>query len=103
MHLTLEDGSEVRNPTHDEIATALSLVDGRSNSFAILESSPASFIQIAGDAAAGFVIEYHTASPNQHYQLVGPAKLEQAVWLFQAYARGDDTWRSVAQWQPIEL
>ncbi len=103
MHLTLEDGSEVRNPTPDEIATALRLVDGRSNSFAILEPSPASFIQIAGDATAGFVIECHTASPDQHYQLVGPASVEQAVWLFQAYARGDEVWRSVAQWQPIEL
>jgi hypothetical protein len=49
------------------------------------------------------VVEYHTASPDGKYQQPAPATLKHALWVLPSYARGDDAWRTVVQWQPVEL
>ena len=77
------------------IAEVLASLDGSRNVLATLERSELIYLQAEGGVRAGFVLEYQDGSLDQRFRSRGPAvPLAQVTEIFQAYARGEATWRA---------
>ncbi len=104
MRLILENGERWENPGRSDIDNALKSLGNSGNSFAILERSENEFMQIAGDAEGGFIIEYQSGSTDKHYQSEDhQIALEPAVETLASYAAKDRRWRSNHTWTKLDL
>ena len=101
MQLILEDGSTWNFPNPSAIRNALAQVDGVANSFLILERDEANFMQAAGAASSGLVLEYRAGDDAHHYQAQDLLDFEAAAQLFESYAAGTEAWRGAVVWRPI--
>jgi hypothetical protein len=101
MQLILEDGSTWHFPNPSAIRNALAQVDGLANSFLILERDEANFMQAAGAAGSGLVLEYRAGDSAHHYQAQDLLDFAAAAELFESYAAGTDDWRDTIVWRPI--
>lgn len=101
MRLETSNNGEVTNPSADQINAALAQLPAGVDAFAILARADQYYVQVAGSAQEGFVIEYREGGEDRHFEAVGPAaSLGTAQEVFRRYAAGDDGWRSVVAWQP---
>jgi hypothetical protein len=101
MQLILEDGSTWHFPNSSAIRNALAQLDGLANSFLILERDQANFMQAAGVAGSGLVLEHRAGDDAHHYQAQGLLDFEAAAELFESYAAGTADWHGAVVWQPI--
>jgi hypothetical protein len=101
MRLETEDGPAIENPTEDQIRQAIEGIGRESGSFAILKrcEEPPECIQTSGEGHA-FIMECHEV--DKHFRAADEQMtLEATLALFQAYNRGGDAWRGMAQWQDV--
>lgn len=104
MRLELENGRTIQDPNTLEIEDHLRTLDGESNGFAILSQSDLSYIQVAGGCETGLSIEYQDGSTDQHYaSTAGDASFHDVVEAFRAYAGGDDRWKTMFEWEEIDI
>ena len=74
------------------------------NYFAILTKSTLTYMQTAGSAKDGFVLENQAGSTDSHYEAVNPPfTLDQVLMAFRAYRDQTSEWRTAFGWkkQPI--
>ena len=92
MRIELEAAAPIDEPTPEEVEHGLRSLRLPDNSFAILEASPGSYIQAAGDEDS-FDLEYQQGSTDDHYRVPDEVRLEEAIGAFQRYLRQDGAWR----------
>jgi hypothetical protein len=84
------------------IAKVLASLDGSRNVLATLERSEPIYLQAEGGVRAGFVLEYQDGSLDQRFRSRNSAvPLAQVTEIFQAYARGEATWRAALAWEHV--
>jgi hypothetical protein len=77
------------------IAKVLASLDGSRNVLATLERAEPIYLQAEGGVRAGFILEYQDGSLDQRFRSRNQAvPLAQVTEIFQAYARGEATWRA---------
>ena len=69
MKLVIENRSEQSIGKGDDLTESLALVDGKSSTFAILESDDGHYIQTANDGT-GYIVEKQLGSLDEHYEAV---------------------------------
>lgn len=67
----------------------------------VVLSDGARFMQAAGDARSGYVLEYNDGTDDAMMHAQGKITGAQVVDAMQAYLRRDDTWRSAFRWERI--
>ncbi|MEO0558847.1 MAG: hypothetical protein AAF170_11760 [Bacteroidota bacterium] len=100
MRLRRDPGSPINNPTPDQIEDAIRGVNQFDGGFATLSNGDL-FVQTAGGAARGYVLEYGGGADAPHLQATG---VQQApvIDAFQRFAAGDSSRDPSLQWEPIE-
>jgi hypothetical protein len=99
-HLTLGTGAEIDEPTEGQIESALRELPGGEDSVAILGTKPEHFIQTAGSASEGFVLEYRVGSDAHHYRCNNPSLLlDEVLDAFLSYRRGDSEYARTLDWE----
>jgi hypothetical protein len=101
MRLEPAEGADIENPTPEQIRQVLAGVGTASGEYAILNRSddPPEYLQLAGEGNA-FTVEYREGD-RQFREPKEAVALETAVTMFQAYARGDEKWRTLVQWTDV--
>jgi hypothetical protein len=104
MIFTLDIGgrSQVTDPSAETIhSAAMGLNTKNTGCFLILTSSDGRSVQTFGGAQAGFDLEY-----SDHEKRVFRARrdftAEEIVRIFLAHMRGDTTWKTGIEWEPID-
>lgn len=108
MGFILEVGADapVVDPTPADLWRAVEALDGGPNSFLVLRNAdePMSYMQTAGSASEGFVLEYQAGGLDQHFACTDEElDPEQIAAALTAYLRGDSHWQSEFAWKLIEL
>ena len=102
MKLESSEDINIASPSPSQIQDAIASLPGGTDSFVILSADGRGFVQAAGSGAEGFVIEYLDASTSSQYQTPASTEtLERVVDIFQRYAKGDESWRTLVTWQPL--
>ena len=105
MKLTLGTGQVpvVEKVTEERIAAALASLPGRDDSYAILSKNEDSYIQTAGGALDGFMMECQDGSLEEHYRCLDEdLELSAITRVFQQYFKGDERWRTEHEWKPVD-
>ncbi len=96
-------GLEIRNPTDVQIRSALADLNaqGDGESFAIL-AGDTGYVQVAGDPAAGFIVEYQEGGPDRQYQSKrADYSVEEVAAMMIAYRDGLVQWSEVGEWSKL--
>jgi uncharacterized membrane protein len=101
MQLEIEGKVVRENPTREEIAAALTSLDGKKASFAVLSHSGMTYLQASGSVKDGFSLEYQNGSLKEHYCCLNDLPLEDVTSAFQAYAKGNSGWQTAFDWEPM--
>ncbi len=101
MRLEPAEGPAIENPTADQIRQVLAALGKASGEYAILNrrDEPPEYLQTSGEGSA-FTIEYREGD-RQYREPKEAVPLETVVAMFQAYARGEEKWRSMVQWTDV--
>jgi len=102
--LELSSGKKIANPTDAQIRAALEELDVQRDGegFAILARSPRTYVQVSGDAARGFDLEYQVDSVRQHYRARRTDyALDEVVAVLAAYRDGAERWDEVGEFERI--
>lgn len=104
MTLSLSNGTELLNPSYDQVREALSTLnvarDGEG--FAILGPSEMTYVQVSGDPQIGFDIEYQEGSVTEHYRAAREDySLDETVDVLIAYRDGVIEWSEVGDFAKI--
>ena len=104
--LTTSSGKEFLMPDAELIRKVILELPVGDDSFAILEKGydGVHFVQTAGSAAEGFILEYQDGGPQLHYQCdEGNLDSQQVIAVFQAYARADPRWNAAHTWIQVDF
>jgi hypothetical protein len=104
MKLSLSSGEEVVNPADDAIRAALQALDVQRDGegFAILGVTEMTYVQVSGDAARGFDLEYQDGAVAQHYRaLRQDYTLDEIVAVFADYRDGTIDWSQYGEFEKI--
>jgi len=101
MDLQLANGTDILNPSPEQIREALQALDEFENPFALLNKSHYTYMQASIDfSTQGHVLEYQENSIGRHYQSNdNRIPIESIIQAFQMYAVGDDSWKNQFAWQ----
>jgi hypothetical protein len=99
MKLETESAGTLQDPREREIADALSTLDG----FAVLSHDELTYLQTAGTASDGFVLEHQAGSTEEHHTCPDRLSLERVTAAFIAYAKGDTSWRTAFRWNKLDV
>ena len=90
------------DPDATTIAKVLASLDGDRSALATLGPSELTYVQASGSVRTGFTLEYQEGSLDRHYtSRAANLPLATVTHVFQAYARGDETWRQGIEWQHV--
>ena len=106
MPYTLEIGGsqKIPNPTPDDLHRAIHALDTEGDdAFLILIATDMTYLQTAGDPNVGFDLEYQEGSLQNHFRAVNPPTVDDLVRIFTAYAAGSSDWKTLAEWEHVEL
>jgi len=103
MKLEIEGEVIGKNPSSEEIAKALSSLDGENKSFAILEYDKLTYIQTSGSIKGGFSLEYQNGSLKEHFYCPHDLPLDDVTRAFQSYAKGEKGWQTDFNWTTKKL
>jgi hypothetical protein len=96
MTLEINGARWIQNPSDDQILNELANLrreDG--DSFAILSATDDTYIQIVGDARAGFELEYQEGNIDTHFRATDQdITLAQVVKAFIGFRDGNTIWRN---------
>lgn len=99
MKLSTENAGSVVSPTDQDVVDLLTDLDG----FAILEVDELTYLQAAGTPQEGYALEYQEGDLSRHFAVDGTSAIEQVIAAFQAFARGDNSWRQRFSWQRQDI
>jgi hypothetical protein len=104
MRLDIRGKSDVRNPTPQDITTAIRSMTQSDDPFLILEKDGDGFtyIQAILEDNSRWVVEYQDGGLARHFQ-ASNVDTEDVVEMFLAYANNDERWRDAVTWARIEL
>jgi hypothetical protein len=102
MLLKLENGVEVEAPPMAVIVAGLQSLRNPDNTFAILESEPGTYVQVALNRDGSFTLEYQEGTLDQHFEATRPVTLDELIRAFAAYAERRP-WKSLFPWRPLRL
>jgi hypothetical protein len=97
MRLTTGDGTEIIDPSDEQIRGILAGMEAEDGSFAAYEDDHGSFVQFAGDPG-GYYTEYHDGSTGMHHHAVGYPVLEEAMAMVRALRAGESV-VALQQWE----
>ena len=104
MKLETENGATIKNPSSAQIEDALRKLADGGGGFAILSQDEMTYLQAAGNRAGGFVVEYQDGDVDSHFEATqGAVPLGDLEKAFRLYAMGDAGWKSMFEWQAIEI
>jgi len=102
LTLTSSSDDRVVSPTDKQIYATLSALDDKRDSWAILGRSEMTYLQVSGDKAVGFVMEYQEGDVTNHYRAVREDfPLEEVVQAFSEYRAGTINWAAYGDWDRI--
>lgn len=100
MRLTTGTGVKADDPGPDQIREVLRGLPSQGDNFAIYERDSMTYVQVVGDVAGGFLVEYQLGSTSRHYRAADTAvPLDGAVEIMASFANGDDRYLSMQTWQ----
>ena len=104
MRLETDSEQPVDSPTPDYVKQVLTtLIDHPKRTFVVLEDKPGFFMQVAFDDHLNFELEYQDGTTAQHYETYVIEDVDEVVWAFLSYLRGDDKWRQGFNWKKLDL
>lgn len=98
MELTTENGTNIRDPSEEDLRSTLGKLGLPGNGFAILAASAQHYIQVAGSKVDGYVVEYREGSERTHHSSADDLPHQRMVDLLAAYLSGG-TWKSMVTWK----
>jgi len=103
VKIQTEDGSEIENPSAEDISRIIDSLNDEDNGFAILSVEEQIYMQAAESGANGFILQYRDGSWDKHFQASpDPISAADVIKAMQQYAVGDDSWRTSLTWVPHE-
>ncbi|MCO6042786.1 hypothetical protein NG895_02595 [Aeoliella sp. ICT_H6.2] len=102
MKLESEQGGVIDTPASVDIERVVHALDGEVNTFAILTKVPLTYIQTRV-VDGQFELEYQNGDTDQHYQADRLVSRDEVVQAFSLYAKDDDAWQGLVEWQPLDL
>lgn len=104
MTLDVCGDKKLTNPSDAQIRAGLATLDEKQNdAFAVLGPTGMTYVQVAGDQKAGFLLEYQEGSLKAHYRAKGPKlSLDQVAAIFIAYRDGKD-WKKGLTFEKVKL
>ncbi|NLE57132.1 MAG: hypothetical protein GX616_02140 [Planctomycetes bacterium] len=102
--LTLSSGTEIKDPSDEQIRAALKSLDVKRDGegFAILARSDMTYVQVSGDAKTGFDLEYQEETVDQHYRAEREDyPLDEVVRVLIAYRDGTVRWAGIGHFAKI--
>lgn len=109
MPLTFDvDGKRLKDPTSDDIAGGFASISAvGTHDISVIElGRPPVILCAFGNPTQGYTLDIReTLEPKgtETSKVTSPAKLlphEEVVRIFQAFARGDDSWQAKFHWEP---
>lgn len=94
--------------SEDDIREAVMELDvndaeGHAEGFVILFRTDSDFMQCAGDATSGFVLEYQEGGIDRHFRTTREDWDAATIILkMTQYARGDESWKQGVEWESLE-
>ena len=81
----------------EQIIDIVNLLNDGNDDFLILERSDQHFMQAVVGGPDSFILEFREGSADKHYQ----CKVSKSVLLdaFSSYADGNNSWRSICEWE----
>lgn len=95
-----ENDAVIPNADETKLNDALAALERGEVEYVVL-SDGARFMQAAGDARSGYVLEYNDGADDAMMHAQGKITGAQIVDAMQAYLRRDDTWRGAFRWERI--
>lgn len=102
MQFESEQGGVIDSPSSAEIERVVKSLDADVNTFAILKREPLTYIQTRTEQGQ-FELEYQDGDTDRHYQSTRLVSRDEVAQAFTLYAKGDDAWRSLVEWQHLDL
>jgi hypothetical protein len=96
----------IDNPTEADIHRVVEAIAMGEQDLAILMPSadPDSYMQTAGGARGGFVLEYQEGSLDQHFQAVDTnITADRVVAALVSYLRGESAWKAQFTWAKMKF
>jgi hypothetical protein len=95
MVLDLFGDSKITAPSDEQIKSGLATLDENTNAaFAVLGTNQMTYIQVSGDKATGFTLEYQEGNTESHFKAKGePIPFEKVVKAFIKYRDSDPSWK----------
>lgn len=98
--LDISGNYTIQNPTEADIRRALAGLDNQKDaSFLVLSASQMTYIQVGGDAKAGFDLEYQEGDAQHHYRAVGNVTADLVARAMVSYLNGTDDWKKAVKWE----
>jgi hypothetical protein len=103
--LQVGGGVEATNPSPEDIRRAIRGIKPGKDAFVILRkgANGLSYIQAALKKDGKWIVEYQDGHIDKHYEAEHRVDTEVLVRAFQAYAQGENTWRTGNKWKPQEI
>jgi hypothetical protein len=104
--LDIQGNQTIRNPSADQIRTAIKSVKSTDpNPFVILikGASGLTYTQALMEREAIWTIEYQDGHLDQHFRATNEQSTENVIQFFVSYLNGEASWRESANWEPIEI
>jgi hypothetical protein len=96
-------GSLIQNVTEQQVLDALAALGRGDIEFVILNDGNR-FMQAAGDARSGYILEYNEGSAKEQFRAtirtISDADLTAA---FRAYFQNDPTWKTLFSWEKFRI
>jgi hypothetical protein len=103
--LTVEGDPAGTNPNPEDIVRAIRGIKPGKNAFVILGkgANGLSYIQAWLEKDGRWMVEYQDGHTEKHYQAEHRVDTGTLVRVFQAYAQGEDAWRTENAWRPQKV
>jgi hypothetical protein len=104
-NLSMRGTKTVRNPTPEQIRRAIRQMKPGSDAFVVLDkgANGLSYIQAILNDDQTWDVEYQDGHLDEHYRSTVPFHADSLIHALQAYARGQDDWRTGTKWERQEV
>ena len=100
MKLSTEDGTELVNPSKEDIARQVLLLNDTNNKFLILAKDQLTYMQVYGSVKSSWILEYQEGSTTEHFNVSGSSVTSSGVVsTLQQYLEGISDWRTSFHWK----
>lgn len=95
---------KIQNPSEADIRRAVFALDTKKNdAFLVLGQDDMTYIQTAGDQKVGYDLEYQQDDIKHHYRAKRYFTVEEIIGALVSYSIGSDDWKTMADWEQLDL